>query len=252
MGFGRVCEVAFLVRPSGGHRARPHLPLWSWRHQLHFPPGMALFIKGTTPNPPKKTALAFLAALRGPAHQFSVLPRVRGPLMSNNLHTTDCKCSSFDPTPRDRRVPLFLGYVPRRWCLFWDTKNFCGDTKNVLDISEVSTQSSLLVFESLGLAGCNFFWGTFREGGAFFGMQKTFFGVQKTFLGKRKTFSGYTKLFFGIQKNFSGNKNLFSGNKSFWLTKIPAHHTNYKKNNFFSKKEKNKKKKKIKKKQKIF
>ena len=58
--------------------------------------------------------------------------------------------------------------------------------------------------------GCHSFLGTkcffsdttFRDGGAYFGLQKTFLWIQKNFLGIQKLFSGYKIL-------FSGYKNLF-------------------------------------------
>ena len=103
---------------------------------------------------------------------------------------------------------LFLGYnVPRRWCLFWDTKNFFFGIQNLFGGYKIFFWDTK-----------NFFWDTKN----FLGIQKTFFGIQKTFLGIQKTFFGIHKIFLGIQ-------NVFSGYTSFCLTKIPEHHTNYKK-----------------------
>ena len=47
---------------------------------------------------------------------------------------------------------------------------------------------------------------TFREGGAYFGMQKTFFGIQNLFLGY-KIFFCDTKNFFWDTKNFLVDQN---------------------------------------------
>ena len=78
-----------------------------------------------------------------------------------------------------------------------------------------------------------FFWDTtFREGGAYFGIQKTFFWTQKNFCWIQKTFFGDTKNFFRVKKCFFRAKN--SKNTTF----------------FFFKKQKMKKKKKNK--EKIF
>ena len=72
------------------------------------------------------------------------------------------------------------------------------------------------VFGWLGCSGwcATFFMGTkcflgittFREGGAYFGIQKTFFGIQKTFLGTQKNF-------------FRDSKNFFR-DTFFWKTKV--------------------------------
>ena len=61
---------------------------------------------------------------------------------------------------------------------------------------------------------------TFREGGLFWDTKNFFWDTNVFFLGT-KCFFLDTETFFGMQ--------IFSGYKSFWLTKIPEHHTNYKK-----------------------
>ena len=99
----------------------------------------------------------------------------------------------------------------------------------------------LLFLRYKSFFGCT----TFREGGAYFGMQN-FFGIQTFFWGIKiflryrnfiwdtehfwdtKHFFCDTETFFGIPNAFFGIQNLFPGNTSFWLTKISKHHTNYK------------------------
>ena len=54
-----------------------------------------------------------------------------------------------------------------------------------------------------GVQNALFFWNTtFREGGAYFGIQKLFLGNNKLFGGETKLFLGETKNFFGETKNF--------------------------------------------------
>ena len=48
---------------------------------------------------------------------------------------------------------------------------------------------------------------TFREGGAYFGIQKAFFEIQRL----TEAFGGYKELFFWDTKNFLGIQRLFSG-----------------------------------------
>ena len=84
----------------------------------------------------------------------------------------------------------------------------------------------------------------------FLGVQRSAKGVPMTqkylFCDTKILFFGTQKIFFGIQKTFFGIQLLFSGYTSFQLTKIPEHHTNYKKNqkqlktNFFKKKKEQK------------
>ena len=64
-----------------------------------------------------------------------------------------------------------------------------------------------------------FFFGTFREGGAFFWIQKTFFWDTK------KLFLGCKKLFLGCKKLFSGC-NFFRETK-FFVGQILKHHQNH-------------------------
>ena len=60
------------------------------------------------------------------------------------------------------------------------------------------------------MEGCHFLWGTkgflgdttFREGGAYFGIQKTFLRDTITFFRFKKNFLGDTEAFFGRQKTF--------------------------------------------------
>ena len=85
---------------------------------------------------------------------------------------------------------LFLGHnVPRRWCLFWDTKNFFGVKKTFLGLK------------------ITFFWFT-----------ETLLGIQ-FFWDSKNFFSVYKRLFFGIQNAFFGIQNAFFGIQNLFLQK---------------------------------
>ena len=113
---------------------------------------------------------------------------------------------------------LFLGYnIPRRWCLFWDTKNF------------------FLGYKIFFWNAKNFFWDTknfFGDTQTFGGIQKTFFWIQNAFFGIQRSAKvvlilGYN-FFFGIQKLFWDTKNFFGDTKNFfWDTQTFLGYKNF-------------------------
>ena len=93
-------------------------------------------------------------------------------------------------------MPLHLGYkmlfgrhnIPRKWCLFWDTKNFFGDTKTLLGYKKLFSRNTSFWLTEIPKHHKNYKYSKIMKN------QKK---EEKDFFEKKKHFSDFLNCFFG-------------------------------------------------------